>query len=911
MVNSVIHAVSLPPEQQAIRAKCFHPSGTFSEFTRQDIEQSIANRFEEQVRRYPDRLAVRSRSHQSTYQELNQAANRIARAIQARRRKAEQPVALLLEQGEPLFAPILGVLKSGNFFIPLEPSHPLGRTRYMLEDSEAGLIISNDRNFALAAELSRDGIQILNTDEIDRGISGDDLGLSVAPDAISCILYTSGSTGQPKGVMQTHRNNLHTSMVYAHTFNFCSEDRLTLLASVTAQAIVSIFSGLLSGASLLPLNVKEEGVASLADWLIQEEITIYHSASPLFRHFMETLTGEEEFPRVRLVRLASQTVFPSDVELYKKYFSPNCILVNVLSSTETIGLCVYFIDKNSRLATSTVPVGYPVADKEVRLVDEDGYEVGPNEVGEIVVKSRYLSPGYWGKPELTRESFLPDPDGGDQSVFHTGDVGRMLPDGCLEHLGRRDSQAKVRGFSVGLAEIEAALLGLDEVKEAVVVAQADASGNQRLAAFIVSAGKPAPTVANLRAFLTETLPSYMVPTYLVLMDSLPQLPGGKVDRLSLPTQIGGRPELQNQPVRPRNILEQKLCNIWTKVLGLDHVGVDDDFLELGGDSLLASTLMVRIGEVFQNELPLSVLIQASTVAKMADILRDEKLELRNSPLVTIQPKGDKSPFFCVGGSGGHVFGFTALSRHLGDDQPFYGLEPPGRDGEQPPLTSVEDMARLYIKTIREIQPHGPYHLGAYSWGGRVAFEMAQQFRAHGEEIAMLAMFDSGCPVQANIWKKRMRRLLRCGHFARRAFHHSRHMLSLNPADRSHYFKEKAGIARKVFAPGSSVRTKGGERPAAPRSPVAEANKIAGRKYVPRPYPGKLTYFWATEISKGRSGGPSDRRHGWRSLAKVEEHLIPGHHFSILLEPHVQTLAKLLAECLESAQIQAENKHGVA
>ena len=460
----------------------------------------------------------------------------------------------------------------------------------------------------------------------------------------------------------------------------------------------------------------------------------------------------------------------------------------------------------------------------------------------------------------------------------------MLPDGCLEHLGRKDFQVKVRGNRVEISAIEAALLGLDTVKDAVVVARTDETGNQRLTAYIVPTGQSAPSVGSLRAFLTERLPAFMVPPHFVLMDALPQLPGGKVDRQALPPPGGGRPELPNQFVRSRNTLERELSNVWAQVLGIDRVGAHDDFLELGGDSLLAATLMVQIEKVFQNKLPLAALIQASTVAKMAVVLRHEKLAIKDSSLVPIQTQGDKPPFFCVHAVGGHVFGFTTLARHLGKDQPLYGLESPGRDGEQPALKLVEDMATLYLSEIRNVQPHGPYFLGAFSWGGRVAFEMAQQLHANGEEVALLAMFDSGCPVPTNSWKRSCQTLRSWGSVAQRALHHGRVLISLKSSARRSYLKQKTEIVR-----GMPVIY----------SPVSRSNARAGRRYVPKPYPGSIDYFWANDRSEDRA----DRRRGWWQWAEggVEVHRIPGGHTTFLLEPYVQTLAKQLKEVLNQAQ----------
>ncbi|HLF05225.1 MAG TPA: alpha/beta fold hydrolase [Dehalococcoidia bacterium] len=875
----------LPPEQQAIWNRCFHPTGTFIEFSTADTEQSIPDRFEEQVRRHPDRLAVRSKSHQSTYRELNQAANGVARAILAQRQNGQEPIALLVEQGEPMLAPILGVLKAGKIFVPLDPGYPADRTRYMLEDTRTGLVLTNSRNLSLATELVGRGVQLLNMDEIKAGPSGEDLRLPLSPAALSNILYTSGSTGQPKGVVHSHRNVLHQAMLFTQAFHICPEDRLTLLASVTGQAINTIFSGLLNGAALFPLNVKEEGVGSLAAWLIEQEITMYISASPLFRNFMETLSGDEEFPSIRLVRLASQTVFQGDVALYKKHFSPTCIFINGLSSTEANRMRNYYIDKASELTTSTVPVGYAAADKEVCLLDDDGNQVGPGQVGEIVVRSRYLAQGYWEKPELTRAAFQPDPKGGDQRVFHTGDMGRMHPDGCLEHLGRKDSQVKIRGNRIEISEIEMALAAIDNVKESAVVPREDLAGNQRLVAYAVPARHPPPTIGELRRTLAQKLPDYMVPSAFVMLEALPTLPNGKVNRRALPDPCFGRPELQNPFVKPRTPLEEDLCAAWVEVLGLDQVGVHDDFLDLGGDSLLASTLMAHVEKIFQMRLPLSTLMQASTVAQMAQLLKHERLPSGRSSLVAIQPQGERPPFFCVHAVGGHTLGFAALARHLGKDQPFYGLESPGRDGEQPPLTRVEDMATHYINEIRQVQPQGPYYIGGLSMGGRVAFEMGQQLRAQGQEVALLVLLDSGFLVPTTVWKRGWQRVKRGKYLTRRVFHHSRNLLRLRPQAQRKYIREKAQVARGLAVPYSRVRS---------------ANAKALEKYVPKPYPGRLTYFWAVD----RAENSLHPRDGWRQVAEggLDIHRVPGDHLTMMREPHVQILARQLKECLVDSQL---------
>jgi amino acid adenylation domain-containing protein len=453
-----------PVQQQLGRARRVVPTNPFTEFKREEIEQSIPNRFEQQVRRYPNRLAVKTRGHELTYDALNRAANRVAQAILAQRADGEVPVALLLDTDAPMIAAILGVLKAGKIYVPLDPALPYARMAYILENSQAGLIVTDNGNRPLARELAQDGLQLINIDEFDADLSTADPGLSVSPDTFTWIMYTSGSTGQPKGVVQTHRNALHFIMNYTNAFHICADDRLTLLYSCSASAAShNILSALLNGASLHPLDIKRDGLAQVADLLIEQEITIYNSVPTVFRYFADTLTGEEEFPNLRLIIMMGEPVYRRDVELYKKHFPPGCIFVNRLGSTETGSIRWYFVDRETQITGSNVPVGHLVEGNEILLLDEAGNRADFDEVGEIAVKSRYLSPGYWQRPDLTQAAFLPDPEGGDERIYRTGDLGRMQPDGCLEHLGRIDFQVKFKGYRIEVAEIEMVLLDLDAV----------------------------------------------------------------------------------------------------------------------------------------------------------------------------------------------------------------------------------------------------------------------------------------------------------------------------------------------------------------------------------------------------------------------------------------------------------------
>jgi amino acid adenylation domain-containing protein len=623
-------------------ATSVHPTNAFVRFEKGDIEQSIPDRFEQEVAAHPDRLAVRSRNHELTYGALNEAANRVAHAILAQRGPTEEPIALLLEPDAPMLSAMVGALKAGKIYVPLDRSHPTARRQHILKDSQATLIITDHRNRTSAREMALGRFPLIDVDDLDARYVSENPRLSLSPDTRAWILYTSGSTGQPKGVVQTHRNVLHFIRTYTNSLHICADDRLSLVYSFCTNAAAhEVYTALLNGASLFPLNIKEEGVARLPDWLVQHEITIFSAVPTVFRHLRKSMTGNAVFPHLRLIKLLGEMVYKQDVEFYKEYFSQDCILVNRLGSTETGTIRWYFIDKNTHITGSSVPVGYAIEDNEILLIGETSEEGGASRVGEIAVKSRYLSPGYWRRPDLTQAAFLPDPHGGDERIYRTGDLGRMLPDGCLVHLGRKDFQVKIKGHRIEAGEVEMALAALPAVKEAAVVAAKDRSGDQRLVAYVVPEGETAPTVTALRRALAVMLPEYMIPSVFVTLDSLPKAPNGKVSVGALPASGRARPELDNPLMPPRTPVEGIVCAIWAAVLELDEVGIHDDFLALGGHSLAASQVVARVAEAFHVDLPLSTLFDTPTVDGVAaaiavSLARSQEREVRERLLTEIE-----------------------------------------------------------------------------------------------------------------------------------------------------------------------------------------------------------------------------------------------------------------------------------
>lgn len=600
-----------------IRSKCFHPTGTFVEFPKEDTEKSIPERFEKIVRMYPNRIGVKARTQQMTYAELNDVANRLADILVAQLGGGQGPVGLLFPKGIPLIVAILGTLKAGKICVPLDPSLPQSRISHMLENAQVGLIVT-DGDYLSMGENFGQPRRCLNIDELN--CTGESKGpaISLSPDDFAYIFYTSGSTGLPKGVSENHRNLLFHIMAETNEYRLCADDRLIFLAASGRD----ILRALLNGACVYPFDIKKEGLIGLADWFIQENITVFNSVVTAFRHFVATLSGNEQFPDLRLVKLVGEMVHGQDVELYQKYFSPDCIFVNSYGPNEAGHVCHYFVDKSTKITTSSVPVGYAIDGKDIILLDDEDNEVPSGTIGQIAVRSRYLSPGYWHRPDLTRAKFRRANSDALERIYSTGDLGRIGPDGSLVLMGRQDFQVKVRGYRVEIAEVEMALLDLETVKEAVVVAREDTSDQKRLVAYLVPTTQPAPTVTSLRQRLADKLPDYMIPSAFVYLDALPVIGIGKVNRQALPDPGASRPNLDTPFALPGSPVEERLAQIWAQVLALDRVGIHDNFFDLGGHSLAATRVVSRILQEFQLEIPLQSLLQCPTVAALAAVINE-------------------------------------------------------------------------------------------------------------------------------------------------------------------------------------------------------------------------------------------------------------------------------------------------
>lgn len=719
------------------------PASSFIAFEAGEVEQSIPQRFAKQVAKHPDRIAVRDGRAEWTYAQLDQAANQVARAL-----SAPQRVALLLNHEAPMVAAILGVLKAGGTYVPLDATHPTERLREIVADAGASTLLASEVNLPVARELAAAGVTLLEIDAVLRGPRATETGLEIAPDQLAYLLYTSGSTGRPKGVSQNHRNVLHFIAAYTNNLHLCADDRLTLVASSSVDAaVMDIFAALLNGATLCPIDVRAVGLSGVRDRLTRDGITIYHSTPTLYRHLVRDLSGRAKPETVRLVVLGGEEVRSEDVTALRENFGPSCMLVNGFGPTESTVSLQYFVDRATSLERRSVPIGHPVERTAVSLLSRDGR---PGQVyGEIAIRSPHVAVGYWQDPELTDAVFLADPAGGKDRVYKTGDMGRLLPDGSLEFCGRSDQQTKIQGFRVEIGEIEAVLSRHPGVKEAAAAAMETSDGEKRVIAYFVADREP-PSADEMRRFLRGRLPAHMIPFAFVRVEAMPLTASGKIDRRNLPAPERDRPE--QKLTAPRDDLERRLTEIWKSVLGVESLGIGEDFFDLGGHSVLALGMMVEIERSLGVSLPLATLIEAPTVERLAEVLRVEVNARPARALVAIQPGGDFPPLFCVLPHSGEGSLYREVSRLLGPKQPFFALAT--LEGQS---RSIPEMVAANLDALYSVQPRGPYLLGGFGLGGVVAFEMAQQLLARDQQVALLALFPG--PVRKAPLAQRVRRKL--------------------------------------------------------------------------------------------------------------------------------------------------------
>jgi amino acid adenylation domain-containing protein len=594
----------------------------FVPFTEDETASSIPEIFERRTQHFADRIAIYTSDGSTTYRSLKTAADRIASTVWEQLGEGNDPVAILLSDIREAIAAIFGILKAGKIYLPLDVTLPHSRLRYFLENSRARLLLADTRTVNLAGELLRDRTsqKIVDIDHLENDDPAAKLPVTITPDRLAALLYTSGSTAQPKGVVHNHRNLLHLAMLYTNSQRVTKEDRIALFRTLTViGGTTHTVAALLNGASLFPHDLKQHGIFNLLDWLRGNRITVCGLGPKLIRTLDRIVTELDPPPALRGIFLSGEPLYKTDVEICRKLFSSACVLVNSLGATEAPFAVQYRINQQTRIAGDLVPVGYPVAHVKVSLRDDRGDAVKDGVSGEIVLHSRYLAVGYWNDPQLTQARFLPSHDSPEERLYLTGDVGRFLPDGTLLHLGRKDDIVKIRGYRVSPMEIEAALMEHPRVKEVAVIACGEENSDKFLAAYIVPRDSGRPGIAELTIFLQNRLPDFMVPAQFVFMTEFPEI-NNKIDRQALPRIARAERNPDQSYAAPRSDFEAAICEIWEQVLEVAPIGINEPFAYLGGDSLKATRIIARLQQRFGLNIAIRALFETPTIAGLAQFI---------------------------------------------------------------------------------------------------------------------------------------------------------------------------------------------------------------------------------------------------------------------------------------------------
>jgi amino acid adenylation domain-containing protein len=845
--------------------------------TSDNSEDTITSRFERQVAAVPDKLAIVTDEISLTYRALDLRASRIAAALASLSPQRERPLAIFIKDEAVRITAMLGVLKASRIIIPLAPDSPQKWLTQVIEDSGAAQIIVDSSTRSIAELAAPGSTTVMEAEYLTRSLEPFAADQTTSPDDTAYIIYTSGSTGRPKGVANSHRRAIRNSDVRCAEYGLIRNDRYGSLASSSGAAgIAHTFLALLSGLTLFPFDPHRHGLQEIAPWLNAQKITVLYTISSLLRTWIVSLPESLLFPALRMVTVGGESLFAKDVIRIGQHLEGHWQIGHDYSSTESGIIAIQVLDSSRLPNAGVVAAGHPVDGMEVYLQDETGAHVPPGGIGEIVVRSRFLSQGYWNNPDLTAKVFQTDPLDKTIRIYHTGDLGRWRNDGILEHMGRKGRRIRLRGYNIEPFQVESELMRQGGVTDAIVLLYEGAAGEEPcLVGYVAAPADASPSA--MRKGLVECLPSYMVPAHIVVLDSLPVASSGKIDLSALPPPC--REEARPVPFRsPRDKRERELLAIWQEVLNIPNIGIDDDFFELGS-SLQALTVLLEIEARLGCSLSPTTMLQAPTIAGLAEFIRMTNGVEASQLLVPLRTSETGLPLFLVSPH----FALGTIYRHLiGDlksNRPVFGLQPPPLDGKHRVPHTIKSIAADYVSEIRRVQPHGPYFIAGVSFGAWVSFEIAQQLVREGERVNFLGLID---PVLHDSWASRAARLSRrvwgC-HSLQELFHELR---NFRPIYRMRNIRLDLWVRF------------GGSIPYKRRKDYYEWLRIrVSRKYVPEPYPAQIEMF--------SSAGNSERQTAyWGPLAlgglTVLE--IPASHINITSPPHTKLLAEYFDSCLE-------------
>ncbi len=880
-------------------------------------EARVHTLFEAQVEQTPGALAIDG----LTYHELNVRANRLAHHLRGLGVGPDVRVGLIVERSPEMAVGLLGVLKAGGAYVPLDPDYPRDRLACMLGDAGVAVLLTQRRLRGLVPET---GAVVIELDTESFYVQpATNPGVVVHPADAAYVIYTSGTTGMPRGVIVTHGGLANHAIAAANLFGLRPDDRVLQFASLSFDiAVEELFPTWSRGATVV-LRGGDETLEPLrfTRWIAEHRITVLDLPTAYWHAWVTDLAarGEKLPDGLRLVVVGGERALTDVYATWRTIGGDGLRWINTYGPTEAT---VIATSHEPDGVSNDLPIGRPIANTRVYVLDSHGEPVPIGVPGELCIGGAGVARGYLGRPGLTAERFVADPFSAvpGARLFRTGDRARWRVDGQLEFLGRLDAQVKIRGYRVEPGEVESALRAFPGVRDAVVAAGSDPQGDTRLDAYVVLESQRLAWSDDLRRFLRERLPRPLIPSTFTVLDALPMTPTGKIDRRALPAPDRSEVGRARSAIAPRDEIEARLATVWEEVLDVRPIGVTDSFFDLGGHSLLAIRLLARVEETFGRRLALSSLFLGPTLEEMGNLLREADPRANEwSPLVAIQPAGDRPPFFCVHPAGGIVYCFHDLARRLGDDQPFYAFQSAGLEADSEPFERLEDMAACYVKVLRSAQTVGPYHLGGWSLGGVVAFEMARQLSDLGQDVATLALLDTRAPARGGMvisdsLKEFAREFAGLGllgpdadplddamvlaefagdlvrEFGGDARRLIRHLKGL-PLDARRAYLLKAFKLDLVYS-----QETGPERIGRLWS-VLRANLLAGARYNPMPYLGGITVFRARDAQGKTTDDPTL---GWSALAAggVTTHVIAGDHAGILKTPGVSTLAAALRDELD-------------
>jgi amino acid adenylation domain-containing protein len=861
---------------------------------------TIAQLVDNEASKYPTKTAVKHGGRACTYQTLIEQSNQLARYLKKYNLNAGDVVAIAMERSPEMVIVLLALIRSGVTYLPIDNSFPMERINYMLTDAGVKTVITSKKfsgqyfNFPNTIftedafeECTNYGLETFEAD--------------IDEESIAYILYTSGSTGEPKGVAVKHSGLLNLLLSVKNSPGISEND--VMLASTTISfdiAELEIFLPLISGATMVMADADtvKDG-RSLLDIAKSEHITIMQG-TPFMWHTMLEAGWTEALPI---------TIFCGGEamakELAEKLLTRCKVLWNMYGPTETT---IYSIIKKISPKDEVITIGKPVLNTQVYLLDEGMNKVAAGEVGEIYIAGAGVAKGYINKPELTDEKFIADPFSAvaGQKMYKTGDLGKVLDNGDIQCLGRTDYQIKIRGYRVETEEIEHQLRLQKNIKAALVVLYKDTLANMHLVAYIVPEGtfKDADIIEQAKTWkdeLKSSLPAYMVPNAYVGIPAIPLMVNGKIDRKALPEPAIEK-GIANAFEAPQTEIEILLADIFLQNIAITRIGVNDNFFDLGINSLVAVKIMIQVEKQFGKRLPLAALLKYPTIKQLALAIPDYSFNSIYKSLTPIKPQGCKIPLYIVHGIGLNVFNLYQMASKLDKEQPVYGLQALGLDGTMEPLDNIETIAKFYNNEILMHNPHGPYAIAGYSLGGYIAYEMVRQLEAMGKEVKMLVMFDTNLQYPTHqyalgkkLYAKSKRQLRKTNYYIGSFFK--------QPVATVRYLRHSA-IKKKdiLLSKIGALKTFNPDNLPDFMQDIAGKLRFALNNYVVRPYDVKIDLFKA-EVRANYIDDPKYLGWGEYALNGIITHEVPGDHKDMFNPPNDQIMANALQKRLDEINEQ--------